>query len=109
MDQPEFKKSNFKEALRKTFFDLDEKVGKLDYGEEGCTSVVVFFNDTYIWCANAGDSRAVLSRTDKVQALSEDHKPDNQIETARIEKAGHKVEIERVDGSLALSRAIGDF
>ena len=51
----------------------------------------------------------MLSRTNEVVALSEDHKPDNAVETARISKAGHKVEIERVDGSLALSRAIGDF
>ena len=59
--------------------------------------------------ANAGDSRAVLSRKDVVQALSEDHKPSDPKEFDRIKKAGHTVELERVDGSLALSRAIGDF
>jgi serine/threonine protein phosphatase PrpC len=42
-------------------------------------------------------------------ALSEDHKPDNKEELARIEKANHFVEESRVDGNLALSRAIGDF
>lgn len=110
MGQPDFKKGNFKEALRKTFFDLDEIVGEKTYGDqEGCTSVVTFFNDSHIWTANAGDSRAVLARSDGVQALSEDHKPDNEIEVKRITKAGHSVEISRVDGSLALSRAIGDF
>jgi len=41
--------------------------------------------------------------------LSEDHKPDNAGELARIEKAGHHVEDSRVDGNLALSRAFGDF
>lgn len=77
MEQPEFKKNNFSEALKQTFLDLDEFVGKQEYGDqEGCTSVVVFFNDSYIWCANAGDSRAVLSRTNEVVALSNDHKPD---------------------------------
>lgn len=58
---------------------------------------------------NAGDSRAVLSRTDGIVALSEDHKPDNDIEVRRIEKANHYVEDSRVDGNLALSRAFGDF
>ena len=41
--------------------------------------------------------------------MSEDHKPDNQIEVRRIEKANHYVEDSRVDGNLALSRAFGDF
>ena len=42
-------------------------------------------------------------------ALSEDHKPDNTLEEQRIDKAGHMVEDNRVDGNLALSRAFGDF
>jgi len=41
--------------------------------------------------------------------LSEDHKPDNAGEIARIEKGNHMVEDSRVDGNLALSRALGDF
>ena len=42
-------------------------------------------------------------------ALSEDHKPNNPIEKARIYAAGHSVHEDRVDGNLALSRAFGDF
>ena len=43
--------------------------------------------------------------------LSEDHKPNNQEETDRIEAAGGFVDEEanRIDGSLAVSRAMGDF
>lgn len=62
-----------------------------------------------IYCANAGDSRGVLSRDNKAVPLSEDHKPDNDEELARIRKASHHVEDSRVDGNLALSRAFGDF
>ena len=110
MDQADFKKKNYKEALRKTFFDIDALIGKEDYGTDtGTTACVLFFTDSYIWTVNAGDSRGVLARTDGVCALSEDHKPENTIEIRRIEKAQHYVEDSRVDGNLALSRAFGDF
>jgi len=38
-----------------------------------------------------------------------DHKPKNQIEQERILKAGGFVQNDRVNGDLALSRALGDF
>jgi serine/threonine protein phosphatase PrpC len=62
-----------------------------------------------ILCANAGDSRAVLSKKGKVKDLSVDHKPDTPSEKRRIERANGFVEESRVNGMLALSRSIGDF
>lgn len=64
--------------------------------------------------ANCGDSRAILCRGGEALALSEDHKPDDPIERARIEKAGGFVAAvgpcQRIDGwGLNLSRALGDF
>ena len=41
--------------------------------------------------------------------LSDDHKPDNEEEKARIEACGGFVEENRVNGSLNLSRSLGDF
>ena len=43
------------------------------------------------------------------QALSEDHKPTNPVEMERIMSANGFVECGRVNGNLALSRAVGDF
>ena len=41
--------------------------------------------------------------------MSEDHKPDNAGELSRIQRSGGFVEEGRVNGMLALSRALGDF
>jgi serine/threonine protein phosphatase PrpC len=41
--------------------------------------------------------------------MSEDHKPMNSLEKLRIIKAGGFVYANRVDGQLAMSRALGDF
>lgn len=77
--------------------------------DAGCTACVVFITKDRIYCANAGDSRAIIGQTGgRVTALSEDHKPSNTKERTRITKAGHSVMMERVDGELALSRAFGD-
>lgn len=62
-----------------------------------------------ILCANAGDSRAVLSKKAKAKDLSVDHKPDLPSEKRRIERANGFVEESRVNGMLALSRSLGDF
>lgn len=59
--------------------------------------------------ANAGDSRCVLSRAGKAIELSFDHKPEDECEKTRIERAGGKVTSDgRVNGGLNLSRAIGE-
>lgn len=63
-----------------------------------------------IYCANSGDSRAVLAtKAGKCIELSQDHKPENAGELARVKAAGGFVEDGRVQGVIAVSRAIGDW
>lgn len=78
--------------------------------QAGATSVVVCIRGDKAYCANAGDSRAVFSRKGGVAVdMSYDHKPTNASERERIQAAGGFVSEGRVNGSLALSRALGDF
>jgi len=77
----------------------------------GCTSVVVFRNGNTLYCANAGDSRAVLCRAGGVCfPLSEDHKPSQEVERRRIDEAGGFInQVGRVNGNLNLTRSLGDL
>jgi serine/threonine protein phosphatase PrpC len=75
----------------------------------GCTATVILVTKTEIICANSGDSRTVLARAGRAKDMSEDHKPENPGELARIQRSGGFVEDSRVNGMLALSRALGDF
>jgi serine/threonine protein phosphatase PrpC len=64
----------------------------------------------HIIVGNLGDSRAILIKSDgKLHSLTTDHKPENPEEDKRIKAAGGFVHGNRVDGQLAMSRAIGDF
>lgn len=65
--------------------------------------------ETEVYCANAGDSRCVLSNNGSAIEMSIDHKPENYAEKLRIERAGGFVEDNRVKGILNLSRSLGDL
>jgi serine/threonine protein phosphatase PrpC len=88
----------------------DQSTESLQLDSIGCTANVILIEDMKkIITANAGDSRSVLGRGGKALALSFDHKPDDEIELTRIEKAGSVVTEGRVDGNLNLSRSLGDL
>lgn len=61
--------------------------------------------------AHLGDARALIVRQDGAsRELTKDHKPSNRPEFERIhESYGYLSNDNRVDGNLAVSRAIGDF
>ncbi|XP_017841084.1 probable protein phosphatase 2C T23F11.1 isoform X2 [Drosophila busckii] len=99
-------------ALKRAFLDFDREMlhnGSWSEQMAGSTAVVVLIKDKRLYCANAGDSRAIASVRGKVQPLSIDHKPSNETEVQRILAGGGRVENNRVNGNLALSRALGDF
>lgn len=111
------KDSNFgkdiEKAMKNGFLGVDEDLrndSQYQNDPSGCTAVTaVITPDGLIYVGNAGDSRAVLSEDGTAEDMSEDHKPLNKDESSRITKAGGFIEFGRVNGNLALSRAIGDF
>ncbi|PIM97807.1 Serine/threonine protein phosphatase [Handroanthus impetiginosus] len=77
----------------------------------GSTAVAVVLTEKHIVVGNCGDSRAILYRGGRIIPLSFDHKPDRADEKARILASGGRVfnnDTARVQGILAMSRAIGD-
>ncbi|CCH60310.1 hypothetical protein TBLA_0C05140 [Henningerozyma blattae CBS 6284] len=113
-EQENFKKGNYEQAMIDTFLALDEELLKdpiLKNDHSGCTATTLLISklQNSIICANSGDSRTVLSSNGIAKALSFDHKPTLASEKSRIVAAKGFVEMDRVNGNLALSRAIGDF
>ena len=106
-----------KDALVASFKSIDTQMQNYvtenpykAYTFGGCTAVTVMITPEYIVCANAGDSRATMSKVGGIAlTLSEDHKPTNPGEDERIRNAGGYVTNGRVDGKLAVSRGLGDF
>lgn len=102
-----------KQAIRGPGAKLDPMEEKEIKGipfNAGCTSCVCLITKDSIYCSNSGDSRSILvNKSGKVTELSYDHKPDNDGEMRRIKAAGGYVEDGRVQGIIAVSRAIGDW
>lgn len=132
-----FKAKNFKQALIDSFLIIDQKLDSPEGRKElkeclmlgprktysteegvdlnlipnimGCTACVALITPTQIFVANAGDSRAVISKKSHALDMSVDHKPSIEKERKRIELAGGFIDDGRVNGSLNLSRCLGDL
>lgn len=61
-----------------------------------------------LYTANVGDARIILCRSGKALRLSYDHKGSDENEGRRIANAGGLVLNNRVNGVLAVTRALGD-
>ncbi|KAI9795432.1 MAG: Protein phosphatase 2C 1 [Piccolia ochrophora] len=61
-----------------------------------------------LYTANVGDARIVLCRSGKALRLSYDHKGSDENEGKRISNAGGLILNNRVNGVLAVTRALGD-
>lgn len=120
MNRPEVPKTKFatfpvlqqldmvKDAIRSGFLSIDQKMRSTSEDMSGCTAVCALISPTHLFIANCGDSRAVLYDGNLPRFATEDHKPFHPIERKRIIDAGGTA-TQRVNGTLAVSRALGDF
>lgn len=99
------------QALIQGYIDIDEELRLSDFMDSsGSTAVCAVITPTHIICANVGDSRCVIGIDPAVAVtMSEDHKPSLPDEEKRVKAAGGFVKFDRINGELAMSRALGDF
>lgn len=98
-----------KQGIREGFLALDEDLRNLPEiangkDKSGSTAVCVLITPNHIFFANCGDSRAMLISEGEVAFATTDHKPAHPAEKERIQNAGGSVIVQRVNGSLAVSR-----
>ncbi|CAD7703962.1 unnamed protein product [Ostreobium quekettii] len=82
-----------------------------EVGDAGTTALVcALTSDDHLHLANAGDCRAVLSRSGRAEALTKDHKPGNELEKRRILACGGFLDDDGyLNGEIGVSRCFGDF
>jgi protein phosphatase 1L len=98
------------ELLRQSYMEVDDHI--LDTGvESGTTAATFYIIDKKFIASNVGDTRVIIGTKAGVDLLTVDHKPSLPEERSRIEELGGKIlgyGIPRVQGILAVSRALGD-
>ncbi|KAJ3676344.1 hypothetical protein LUZ60_003756 [Juncus effusus] len=98
-------------AVRSGYLKTDEEFLKEESTEGSCCVTALLHKGNLI-VSNAGDCRAVLSKCGQAEALTSDHKLSRTDERERVEKLGAFVDFRkgtwRLQGSLAVSRGIGD-
>lgn len=99
-------------ALHRTFGRICSDLKKMG-APGGTTALVALFLADDLFVANAGDTRCILS-TNKgtVHHASTAHRPSDKKEEERIKLMGGNItdmSVPRVEGILAVSRALGDF
>jgi len=98
------------EALRQAYLATDRFIVGRGV-ESGTAAATLYVRATGFISANAGDCQIVVGEGSDAITLTGGHKPDVPEERARIEAQGGIVvtlDVARVQGSLSMSRALGD-
>ena len=93
------------------FLDCDNNIRAdetINSNTDGSTAVIAFVTEDCVIFANCGDSRGMFCVGERV-IVTEDHKPNTNTERDRILRSGENLEFGCIDGSLDVSRGLGDF
>ncbi|KAK3811151.1 MAG: phosphatase 2C-like domain-containing protein [Benniella sp.] len=106
--------ADFQELISDAFLSVDQQLAEaLQQGRSsGCTAIMAYIrkedDKRVLYTGNVGDARAVLCHKGKAVRLSYDHKGSDRREAQRILDVGGFVMNNRVNGVLAVTRALGD-
>lgn len=102
---------NIEEAVKDGYLETDSEFLKEDLSGGSCCVTALITRGNLV-VSNAGDCRAVMSRSGVAEALTTDHRPSRPDEKERVEAMGGFVDcyngVWRIQGSLAVTRGIGD-
>lgn len=109
-----YPQKTIEQCLFNSFIKISSILPKEISMHSGSTALVILKHNNILYVANVGDSRVIINNNDKAISISEDHKPSDISEYNRIIALGGKVirdnyGTHRVNGTLSLSRAIGDI
>jgi serine/threonine protein phosphatase PrpC len=110
LEKPPSQRRPERELVREAYLKIDEYAVKTNI-DGGTTAAGLYLIDDRFIGTNVGDTRIVLGVQGGVFTLTLDHKPSLPEELERIEGRGGRVVnlgVPRVQGLLAVSRAIGD-
>merc|ERR1719281_1800548 len=97
------------------FHTTDNDMIRSGVNVSGCTACVCLLQEErharVLYTAHLGDSRAVMARGGSATRLTSgtDHKATDPLEGKRVIEAGGQIINDRVNGMLAMTRALGDF
>lgn len=96
------------EKIKQVFQRIDLGYRRI-FPSAGSTAVVAIMDNEHqqLMIVNLGDSRAMIVRNGEIIYETVDHTPNSERE--RISRTGYFVIDNRICGTLALSRAFGDF
>jgi len=102
------------DGLLQAFQATDNEMVRRNIMQSGCTACCCLLreegNSRVIYTAHLGDSRAVMCRRGRATRLTSmtDHKATDPLEGKRVIEAGGFIQNDRVNGMLAMTRALGD-
>ena len=104
---------NIENTLNNIFINLDKKIKNTHYNNVGSTACIVYItsinNKKFLFCANVGDTKCILTKKNDVKILSYDDKVSDKNEYDRIIKQGGNIIEGRIEGQLLITRAFGDW